>query len=106
TSARPLKGGKAFTGHTPTGEFSQLLLQGENPSVPSRQSQETIRTRTYTLPSDQLNASTLQRSNAPTVFLTEREESRAGTELGAAQKDTARELGAKLSSLKSLVWVG
>ena len=36
----------------------------------------------------------------------EREESRAGTELGAAQKDTARELGAKLSSLKGIVWVG
>ena len=36
----------------------------------------------------------------------EREESRARTELGAAQKDTARELGAKLSSLKGIVWVG
>ena len=36
----------------------------------------------------------------------EREESRAGTELGASQKDTARELGAKLSSLKGIVWVG
>jgi hypothetical protein len=36
----------------------------------------------------------------------EREETRAGTELGAAQKDTARELGAKLSSLKGIVWVG
>jgi len=38
--------------------------------------------------------------------VTDREESRARTELGAAQKDTARELGAKLSSLKSIVWVG
>ena len=28
------------------------------------------------------------------------------TELGAAQKDTARELGAKLASLKGIVWVG
>jgi hypothetical protein len=36
----------------------------------------------------------------------EREEIRAGTELGAAQKDTARELGAKLASLKGIVWVG
>jgi uncharacterized membrane protein YccC len=36
----------------------------------------------------------------------EREETRAETELGAAQKDTARELGAKLSSLKGIVWVG
>jgi hypothetical protein len=31
---------------------------------------------------------------------------RAHTELGAAQKDTARELGAKLASLKGIVWVG
>jgi hypothetical protein len=36
----------------------------------------------------------------------EREETHAAVELGAAQKDTARELGAKLSSLKSIVWVG
>jgi hypothetical protein len=36
----------------------------------------------------------------------EREETRARTELGAAQKDTARELGAKLASLKGIVWVG
>src|ERR1019366_6140002 len=36
----------------------------------------------------------------------EREETHARTELGAAQKDTARELGAKLSSLKGIVWVG
>jgi uncharacterized membrane protein YccC len=36
----------------------------------------------------------------------EREETHAAAELGAAQKDTARELGAKLSSLKGIVWVG
>jgi hypothetical protein len=36
----------------------------------------------------------------------EREEIRARTELGAAQKDTAREVGAKLASLKGIVWVG
>jgi len=36
----------------------------------------------------------------------EREEARARTELGAAQKDTARDLAAKLSSLKGIVWVG
>src|SRR4051794_37024272 len=31
---------------------------------------------------------------------------KAGTLIGAAQKDTARELGAKLASLKGIVWVG
>ena len=40
------------------------------------------------------------------MYVIEREETRAKTELGAAQKDTARELGAKLASLKGIVWVG
>lgn len=40
------------------------------------------------------------------MAVVEREETRAKTELGAAQKDSARELGAKLASLKSIVWVG
>jgi hypothetical protein len=40
------------------------------------------------------------------VPVVEREETRAKTELGTAQKDTARELGAKLSSLKGIVWLG
>jgi hypothetical protein len=31
---------------------------------------------------------------------------KAGTVIGAAQKDTARELGAKLASLKGIVWIG
>ena len=40
------------------------------------------------------------------MSVTEREETRARTELGAAQKDVAREVGAKLASLKGIVWVG
>ncbi len=111
---RPLHGGKAVTAGTPSGSIVQTLAQGENPSVPSRQSQETIKTRTYSVPNTPalqysttpvLLAPALQYSTTP-VLLTEREETRAHTELGAAQKDTARELGAKLSSLKSTVWVG
>lgn len=31
---------------------------------------------------------------------------RSGTKIGASQKDTAREIGARLSSLKGVVWVG
>ena len=51
-------------------------------------------------------------TNAQTVVIsapmavTEHEETRAKTELGAAQKDTARELSAKLANLKGIVWVG
>jgi hypothetical protein len=40
------------------------------------------------------------------MAVVEHEETRAKTELGAAQKDTARELSAKLASLKGIVWVG
>src|SRR5439155_5634108 len=121
TGTRALKGGKAFTARTPAGGVSQVLLQGENPSQATKQDQETVKVRTYTLPAgtriEQSPAPTGQPSTTnyqPSTFavlsaptsVTEREESRAKTELGAAQKDTARELGAKLSSLKGLVWVG
>src|SRR5439155_23280685 len=50
TGTRPLKGGRAFTARTPAGGVSQVLLQGENPSQVTKQDQETVRVRTYTLP--------------------------------------------------------
>src|ERR1041385_1794355 len=127
TSPRPLRGGHALTVPKPGG-LVQTLAQGENPSAPSRQTQENIRTRTYSLPPSvpfdsrpSLPAPlSSPRHSTPDTFLfqppapqpsslvlvSEREESRAATELGAAQKDTARAVGAKLSSLKPLIWVG
>jgi hypothetical protein len=123
---RPLKGGRAVTTRKPTGVIEQTLVQGENASQPTKQSQETVKVRTYTVPAgSRLSTINSQPINLPpstpqlstpqpsTAFLlsapmpvVEREETRAQTELGAAQKDTARELGAKLSSLKGIVWVG
>jgi hypothetical protein len=134
---RPLKGGRAATTRKPAGIVEQTLVQGENPAQATKQSQETVKVRTYTVPAgsriDQSQSpaaapaqlstinshpinlpepSTLNPQPSTTFLLSapmpvvEREESRAGTELGAAQKDTARELGAKLSSLKGIVWVG
>jgi hypothetical protein len=187
---RPLKGGKAVTTHKPAGVIEQTLVQGENPSQATRQDQETVKVRTYTVPAgsrvEQSSASAFpdpqyergdllspslspskgervpkagegarhlsplppspsgyggQGNSLPrqsqaaaghpstinslprqsqaaagqpsTAFVlsspmpvVEREETRARTELGAAQKDTARELGAKLASLKGIVWVG
>ena len=41
----------------------------------------------------------------PTIEKT-RVTERAGTVIGAAQKDTAREIGAKLASMKGIVWIG
>ena len=129
----PLKGGKAVTTHKPAGVIEQTLVQGENPAQATKQTQETVKVRTYTLPassrfeqsqtpgtiaaqtasvSHDSQPSTLN-SQPSTSFLlaapmpvVEREETHAGTVLGAAQKDTARALGAKLSSLKGIVWVG
>jgi predicted component of type VI protein secretion system len=135
-SPRPLKGGRALTTHKPAGSIEQTLVQSENPAQATKQDQETVKVRTYTLPA----GSRLEQSQPPTAapaqlstinsqpinlqpstlslqpstsFLlsgpmpvVEREETRARTELGAAQKDTARELGARLSSLKGIVWVG
>ena len=120
TGGRALKGGKALTIQHPAGAIQQSLSQGDNPSQSSRQEQETVRVRTYTLPSGARIEDSLvspQTSRPPLTNLqalvlsapmpvTEREEIRAKTELGAAQKDTAREFGAKLSSLRGITWVG
>ena len=116
----PLKGGKATTSQS-AGHINQSILQSDNPAQASRQDQETVRTRSYTVPAGSrlieshvapataggapvTNATALVIS-AP-MAVTEHEETRAKTELGAAQKDTARELSAKLASLKGIVWVG
>jgi hypothetical protein len=129
-STRPLRGGKALTSPNPAGGLAQTLTQSDNPAQPSRQTQHTLRTRTYTLepgsafptliapirpmrpisPISPISPITpsLHSSTTPAsrFLLTDREETRAITELGAAQKDTGREFAAKLSSLKSTVWVG
>jgi hypothetical protein len=103
-SMTPLKGGRATT----AGVIEQTVVQGENPAQVSRQDQETVRTRSYTVPAGSRLVDT---SNQMVVVsgpmsVVEHEETRAKTELGAAQKDTARELSAKLASLKGIVWVG
>ena len=119
-TSRPLKGGKATTLSKPTQGIEQSVVQGDNPAQSSRQDQETVKTRSYTLPAGSRLEETQVRESeagapvtnvqavvvsAPTPVV-ERVETRAKTELGAAQKDTARELGAKLSSLKGIVWLG
>ena len=106
----PLKGGKATTLSKPAQGIEQTVVQSDNPAAVSRQDQETVRTRSYTVPTGSRLESGA--TNAAAVIVSapmpvvEREETRAKTELGAAQKDTARELGAKLASLKGIVWVG
>jgi len=106
----PLKGGKATTLSKVTQGIEQTVIQSDNPAATSRQDQEVVRVKTYTVPAGSRLESALTNGAAVVVsapmVVTEREETRAKTELGAAQKDTARELGAKLASLKGVVWVG
>jgi hypothetical protein len=143
-----LKGGRAVITRKPAGVFEQTLVQSENPAQATKQDQESVKVRSYTVPAGsrmeqaqvwegesprepkllksaaEIRArgdarppghqqpSTLNPQPSTSFVLSapmpvvEREETHARTELGAAQKDTARELGAKLSSLKGIVWVG
>jgi hypothetical protein len=119
-SMAPLKGGKARTVSKNAQSVEQTVVQSDNPAATSRQDQETVRTKSYTVPAGSrleearvtadasgtpiTNATALV-INAP-MAVVEHEETRAKTELGAAQKDTARELSAKLASLKGIVWAG
>ena len=116
----PLKGGKASTVSKSAQGIEQSVVQGDNPAQASRQDQETVRTKSYTVPAGSRLIETRVLADAGGVpvtnsqvmvvsapmQVTEHEETRAKTELGAAQKDTARELSAKLASLKGIVWVG
>lgn len=116
----PLKGGKATTLSKPTQGVEQTVVQSDNPAAVSRQDQEVVKVKTYTVPTgSRMEESRVTASDAGALVtnvqavvvsapmpVVEREETRAKTELGAAQKDTARELGAKLASLKGIVWVG
>ena len=116
----PLKGGKATTVNKPSGVIEQSVVQSENPAQVSKQDQETVKTKSYTVPAGSrmvethvtADAGGAPVTNAQSLLISapmpvvEHEETRAKTELGAAQKDTARELSAKLASLKGIVWVG
>jgi len=116
----PLKGGHASTLSKPAQGIEQSVQQGDNPAQASRQDQETVKTRSYTVPAGSRLEEARVTSNGVGAVVTnvqavvvsapmpvvEHEETRAKTELGAAQKDTARELSAKLASLKGIVWVG
>jgi hypothetical protein len=120
TSTAPLKGGRAATVSKVTQGVEQTVVQSDNPAATSRQDQESVRVKTYTVPTGSRLEEIRALANGQGAMVTnlqalvvsapmpviEREETRAKTELGAAQKDTAREIGAKLASLKGIVWVG
>lgn len=127
TGLRPLRGGHSTTGPALSGGLTQTLTQPDNPSQPSRQTQDTLRLRTYERRADFSPQQLAPRSAdfrpqhlppapgafspsainyQPSTLISDLEQTHATTELGAAQKDTSRQITAKLASLKSIVWVG
>ena len=124
TMVRPLRPGTARmqSGVSTNGvrSFVSEMKQPENPAQSAAQNYERttetelplaagtqITERTITPDSygaDVVNERTITTA-APTAQKT-RVTERAGTMIGAAQKDTTREIGAKLASLKGVVWVG
>jgi hypothetical protein len=125
-STRPLRPGVATIKSTAPqagADFASELKQPENPAQSAAQNferttevelplaagtkvQETVTVRDEQKPeaAPVVKERTIVLSE-PTVQKTRTVE-KAGTSIGAAQKDTARELGAKLASLKGVVWVG
>lgn len=117
---RPLRPGMS---NITSAQFNSNLKQPENPSQAAAQNFERaiengltlpagtkIQERTFTRDDSKPDAQTVVSEktitlSAPTVQTTKTTE-KAGTTIGAAQKDTAREIGAKLASLKGVVWVG
>ena len=95
----PLKGGKAVTVSKPARGVEQSVVQSDNPAAMSRQDQETLRTRNYTVPAgSRIEESRVTASEAGVPMtnfqavvvsspmpVVEREETRAKTELGAAE---------------------
>jgi len=125
-STRPLRPGTSkMTSSAPStgAQFASELKQPENPAQSAAQNFERTTESTLPLPAGtKVEERTVTRDerkpdappavvekvitfSKPTVQTTRTVE-KAGTTIGAAQKDTARELGAKLASLKGIVWVG
>lgn len=90
----------------------------ENPSTPSTTIVEKTTTREYIAPAPTVGAglprdvppAESRREAAPTVnpfpVLREIVAEKATTTTGTAQKDTARDLGARLANLRGVLWVG
>ena len=47
---QPLKGGRAVMTRKPAGVIEQTLVQGDNPSQATKQDQESVKVRTFTVP--------------------------------------------------------
>lgn len=120
---RPLKPGTATMASAAAkagSDFKASLQQPENPAQAAAQNFERTTETELPLPagSSVHESVTEHRPSEPplthetTIVLSApatqktRTTEKAGTTVGAAQKDTAREIGAKLASMKGVMWVG
>jgi hypothetical protein len=101
-------------------EFRSELKQPENPAQAASQNFERTTETELPLPKGTKVVETVVGldehkqaiTTEKTILLPEpvvqktRQVEKAGASIGAAQKDSAREIGAKLASLKGVVWVG
>jgi hypothetical protein len=100
---RPQKPGSASF-LSPSG-FTGSVKQPENPKDDSTQDYDRIQDIAVPLqPGDKIPGTDQVAGKVMTVHIKVEEHSKA--KVGAAQKDTAREMAAKLSSLKGVVWIG
>lgn len=84
------------------GKSSFISASGVSGSVQQSQNPQSETTQKYKRVVEESLGDGVPVKGGPARVITEELE----TKIGAAQKDTAREIGAKLSSLKSVVWVG
>lgn len=83
------------------------LHQSENPAATTKQDTETRQVKTYTLPKGTIISNSTEIITLQTnMVVVEEITTKSKTELGAAQKDFAREIGAKLGSLKPVMFFG
>lgn len=99
-----------------------VIQQGENPAEVSRQEHNRAFERSYIVPvGSEIVSWTVALPEVPgevpqtnflsvraaePIVVTEKEVTGGKTELGASWKDTARELGAKLSAMRPVQWAG
>lgn len=80
-----------------------VLQQGENPQQPTTQVTEEEIERVWGATTLHSDAPEFQASDSPRKESIKR---RTETKLGAAQKDTAREMAAKFANMRPVQWIG
>ena len=100
--ARPLRGGKAVTTRKPAGVIEQTLVQGENASQATKQDQESVKVRSYTVPA----GSRIEQSPTPgaTAAQTGSPTSASRQPLAINSQPSSKPLGIRPRFLARAIW--